>query len=61
MIKLALKKGIAPRVETANMEDAKAFIEMGVRHFCVEQDLGIISQWCKQQEKSGIKSLLASL
>ena len=61
MIKLALKKGIAPRVETTNMEDAKAFIEMGVRHFCVEQDLGIISQWCKQQERTGIKSLLASL
>ncbi len=58
MIKLALKKGVAPRVETASFEEAKPFIEMGVRHFCIGSDLGIIYQWC-QQNGVGMRKLLS--
>ena len=60
MVKLALKKGVAPRVE-GSFEDAKAFFEMGVRHFCIGSDLGTVSEWCKQQAKGGIRDLLASV
>ncbi len=60
MIELALKKGVAPRVETAGFEQAKPYIEMGVRHFCIGYDLGIIYQWCQQNGK-GIRELLASV
>ena len=59
MIELALKKGVAPRVETANFEQTKPYIDMGVRHFCVGTDLRVISQWCQQQAE-GMKKLLAS-
>ncbi len=60
MIELALKKGVAPRVEIDSFEQAKPFIEMGVRHFCIGYDLGIIYQWCQQNGK-GIRELLASV
>jgi len=60
MIELALKKGIAPRVELHSVEQAKPFIEMGVRHFCVHTDLGVIYGWC-QQQKEGIRKLFTSV
>jgi hypothetical protein len=46
-------------VETANLEDAKPYIDMGVRHFCVGGDIATISQWCKQQAKVNFKNLLS--
>ena len=61
MIKCALKKGIAVRVETGNPEEVKTYINMGVRHFCVGTDLGILSDWCRQQAKGSVKSMLSQL
>jgi len=58
MIELALKKGVAPRVEIGSFEQAKPFIEMGVRHFCIGWDIRVIGQWCQQQAE-GMKKLLA--
>jgi len=58
MIELALKKGIAPRVETASFEQAKPYVEMGVRHFCIGTDLRVIYRWYQQQAK-GMRELLA--
>jgi len=60
MIELALKKGVAPRVEIASFEQAKPFIDMGVRHFCIGWDLVTIFQWCQQQAK-GMRELLGSV
>jgi 2-keto-3-deoxy-L-rhamnonate aldolase RhmA len=59
MIELALKKGIAPRVEIANFEEAQPFIEMGVRHFCIGWDVRIIFSWCQQQGKTMREMLLS--
>jgi 4-hydroxy-2-oxoheptanedioate aldolase len=59
MIETALKKGVAPRVEISSFEQAKPFIEMGVRHFCIGWDTGIIFQWCRQQAQA-MRDLLAS-
>ena len=58
LIKMALKKGVAPRVEINSSEDAKPYIEMGVRHFCMASDVSIISKWCKQQGE-GLRKLLS--
>ena len=58
MIEMALDKGVAPRVEIADFEQAKPYIEMGVKHFCLGWDLGIIFTWCRRQAK-GIQELLA--
>lgn len=52
MIELAIKKGVAPRVEIGSFEQAKPFVEMGVRHFCVGWDTMVLSQWCRQQGKA---------
>ena len=59
MIELALKKGVAPRVEIASFEQAKPYIDMGVRHFCIGWDLRVIYGWCQQQAE-GMRKLLAS-
>jgi len=60
MIEMALKKGVAPRVEIRSFEGAKPFWEMGVRHFCIGWDIHVIGQWCQQQAE-GMKKLLASI
>jgi len=60
MIELAIKKGVAPRVEVASFEQAKPFVEMGVRHFCIGWDLVTIYGWCRQQQE-GMRELLASV
>ena len=56
MIELAIKKGVAPRVEVGSFEQAKPFAEMGVRHFCIGWDTLVLAQWCRQQGQ-GIKGL----
>jgi len=60
MIGLALREGVAPRVEVANFEQAKPYIEMGVRHFCIGWDLITIYEWCQQQAE-GMRELLGSI
>ena len=59
MIEMALKKGVAPRVEIGSFEQAKPFLDMGVRHFCIGWDTRIIEQWCRPQAE-GMRELLAS-
>lgn len=60
MIEMALKKGVAPRVEIGQFEQAKPFVEMGVRHFCIGWDIRTISEWCQQQAE-GMQELLTSV
>ena len=58
MIKMALDKGVAPRVEIADFKQAEPYLDMGVSHFCIGWDLGIIFNWCHQQAK-GMRNLLS--
>jgi len=60
MIEAALKKGVVPRVEAASFEQARPFVEMGVRHFCIGWDVRTILTWCREQGK-GMRELLASV
>ncbi|MFC1860110.1 HpcH/HpaI aldolase/citrate lyase family protein [Chloroflexota bacterium] len=57
MIEITLKRGVHPRVEIESFEQARPFVEMGVRHFCIGQDLRIISAWCQHQAE-GMRKLL---
>lgn len=57
MVEKALKKGVHPRVEIATYEQAKPWIEMGVKHFCVGWDVRTIYMWCKENGE-GLKKLL---
>ena len=47
MIKMALKKGVRPRVEIAAPEEAKDYFAMGVRDFCMGWDNQAIISYCK--------------
>ncbi|MEX2285524.1 MAG: aldolase/citrate lyase family protein, partial [Planctomycetaceae bacterium] len=47
VIETALKKGIAPRAEIARPEQAKEYLDMGVKHFCVGTDVNILFDWFK--------------
>ncbi len=58
MIELALKKGVAPRVEIGSSEQAKPYLEIGVRHFCIGWDIRTVYQWC-QQQSTAMRQLLS--
>jgi 4-hydroxy-2-oxoheptanedioate aldolase len=60
MIRMALQKGVAPRVELGSFEQAKPFLDMGVRHFCIGWDVRTIFSWC-QQQADGMRKLLDSV
>ncbi|MGQ9514053.1 MAG: HpcH/HpaI aldolase family protein [Thermoproteota archaeon] len=47
-IKTALKMGINPRAEIRSPEDAKRYIEMGVRDFSLNTDVTILYDWWKK-------------
>ncbi len=38
VIAKSIEHGVAPRIEIANVEDAKRYIDLGVRHFCIGWD-----------------------
>lgn len=48
VIDAALKAGIQPRAEINSTDDAKRYLDMGVRHFCIGTDISILFQWWKQ-------------
>jgi 2-keto-3-deoxy-L-rhamnonate aldolase RhmA len=43
-----LKMGIPPRAEIGNPDDAQRFLDMGVRHFCMDTDIALIHRVLKQ-------------
>jgi 2-keto-3-deoxy-L-rhamnonate aldolase RhmA len=49
VITAALRHGIAPRAELANPSEAEYYLEMGVRHFCIGHDVGILHNWWTKQ------------
>lgn len=52
VIETALRLGIAPRAEIAHPDQAKAYLEMGVKHFCIGWDVGILFEWFKHNGKA---------
>ena len=47
-IETALRMGIAPRAEIGSAEQARLYLDMGVKHFCLGTDLVILSQWWRK-------------
>jgi 2-keto-3-deoxy-L-rhamnonate aldolase RhmA len=48
MIKTALKMGVAPRAEINSPKEAEAYMNMGVKNFCMGTDVTTIFNWCKE-------------
>jgi len=44
-IEMALKKGLHPRVELRDPSQAKKYLDMGVKHFCIGWDVRILADW----------------
>ena len=44
-IETALKKGMHPRVELGNIDEAAPYLEMGVKHFCIGWDVRVLYDW----------------
>jgi len=42
-----LRRGIRPRVVIGSWEEAREYIDLGVKDFCIGNDLGILYKWCR--------------
>jgi 4-hydroxy-2-oxoheptanedioate aldolase len=57
-IELALKKGLHPRVELADIKQAAPYLEMGVKHYCIGWDVRIVHDWWRANGE-GMRAMLA--
>lgn len=56
-IETALKMGLHPRVELADIKQAAPYLEMGVKHFCIGWDVRILHEWWRVNGE-GMRSML---
>jgi 2-keto-3-deoxy-L-rhamnonate aldolase RhmA len=56
-IETALKKGLHPRIELADINGAAPYLEMGVKHFCIGWDVRILHEWWKVNG-AGMRAML---
>ena len=47
LIESSLKAGIAPRAEIESVDQAKYYLDLGVKHFCISTDIMILYHWLK--------------
>ena len=43
----ALKMGVTPRAEINSVDQARYYLDLGVRHFCIGTDISILYHWWK--------------
>lgn len=48
VIETALKMGVSPRAEIINVDQAKYYLDLGVRHFSLSTDIVILFNWLKE-------------
>lgn len=51
VIDTSLKMGVAPRAEISHPDDAKKYLDMGVKHFCIGTDVSILFNWFQENGK----------
>lgn len=47
VIETALKMGVPPRAEIHSVDQARYYLDLGVRHFCIGWDIRILYDWWK--------------
>ncbi len=47
VLETSIKMGIPPRAEINSPDEAKYYLDLGVRHFCIGTDLIVLYQWMK--------------
>jgi 4-hydroxy-2-oxoheptanedioate aldolase len=60
VIEMALKMGVPPRAEISDADQAKYYIDLGVRHFCIGTDLAILYDWWKTHGENLKKAIYSS-
>lgn len=60
VIETSLRLGIPPRAEINRPDEARRYLDMGVRHFCVGTDMVILSRWFAENGKA-MRDLLAGV
>ena len=60
VIETALKKGIRPRAEIGSPSQAKRYLDMGVKHFCIGTDMSILYEWFRDNGKAMREILTAA-
>ena len=58
-IETALKMGLHPRVELADISGAAPYLEMGVKHFCIGWDVRILHDWWHKNGE-GMRAMLTN-
>jgi 4-hydroxy-2-oxoheptanedioate aldolase len=58
VIATALRHGVAPRAEPGDAGQIEHYLELGVRHFCMGHDVGILASWYRD-EGARARQLLA--
>lgn len=59
VLKTAIEMGVPPRAEINSADDAKYYLDMGVRHFCIGTDVAILFNWWKQNGEA-LRSVVES-
>lgn len=57
VIETALRMGVPPRAEINTADQAKYYLDMGVRHFCIGTDVNILYNWWKEHGDSVRKAV----
>jgi 2-keto-3-deoxy-L-rhamnonate aldolase RhmA len=57
VIQAALKRGIAPRAEINRPDEAKRYLDMGVKHFCIGTDVSVLFEWFREAGQSMLRTL----
>jgi 2-keto-3-deoxy-L-rhamnonate aldolase RhmA len=57
IIETALNVGVPPRAEISSVDQAKYYLDLGVRHFSIGTDLSILYGWLKQNGESLRKAI----
>lgn len=57
VMETALKMGVHPRAEIGTPDDARYYLDMGVRHFCMNTDLFVLFNWFKTNGEDLRKAL----
>ena len=53
----AVQMGIPPRAEINSPDEAKYYMDLGVRHFCIGTDIAVLYQWM-QSNGEGLRKLV---
>jgi 2-keto-3-deoxy-L-rhamnonate aldolase RhmA len=59
VIKTALRLGVAPRAEISHPSEAKPYLDLGVRHFCMGWDVSVLFDYFKT-EGGALRELLGA-